>query len=244
MVQEKESSGTVTALSVIGIVFGLIGMMGSFIPCLGAFAFFIGIPAAIVSGIGLFIAQSKKCQNTFAIVALVISLIGVVISGIQYFSIISLGEHARRELERTSKVDVQPKSRPERQTTPQTRVERTDKESKPGEPIPQSLPKVAHKDIKPAGELSEAEAKELVTKYYESRGEWAGTFLIDNIEKIRIETYSPGKIFVHVKYHFKAIPGNPKGRTDSGIDQRVFNVEWKGDNYLVTYMKGYNSAIF
>jgi hypothetical protein len=99
---ELKDSGTVTALSVIGLVFGLIGMLGSFIPCIGSLAFYVGIPAAIASAIALGIAFSQNAKRTFAIVALTISLIGVVISGWQYFSIISTGEKARKELEKLS----------------------------------------------------------------------------------------------------------------------------------------------
>lgn len=89
---ELKESGTVTAMSVIGLVFGLIGMLGSFIPCLGSFAFYIALPAAIASGIGLGIAYSQNAKRTFAIVALTISLIGVVISGWQLYSIASVGQ--------------------------------------------------------------------------------------------------------------------------------------------------------
>jgi hypothetical protein len=94
-----KESGTVTALSVIGLVFGLIAMLGSFVPCLGALAFFIGIPAALVSALGLGIAYSQDAKRTFAIVALTISLIGVVISGVQYYSIVSAGDAARRQMQ-------------------------------------------------------------------------------------------------------------------------------------------------
>ena len=99
MAEQLKDSGTVTTLSVIGLVFGLIGMLGSFIPCIGSLAFFIGIPAAIISGIGLLIAYKQNAKRTFAIVALTISLIGVVISGIQYFTIISAGKSAQQQLE-------------------------------------------------------------------------------------------------------------------------------------------------
>lgn len=99
MVEELRESGTVTALSVIGFVFGLIGMLGSFIPCLGSLAFFVGIPAAIASGAALVVANIQKAKRTFAIVALTISLIGVVISGWQYFSIVSAGEKARQQIQ-------------------------------------------------------------------------------------------------------------------------------------------------
>ena len=98
--EELKDSGAVTALSVIGLVFGLIGMLGSFIPCLGSLAFFVGIPAAIVSGIALAIAYAQRAKRTFAIVALTISLIGVVVSGWQYFTIVSAGEKARQQMQR------------------------------------------------------------------------------------------------------------------------------------------------
>lgn len=97
--EELKDSGTVTAMSVVGFVFGLIGMLGSFIPCIGAWAFYVGIPAAIISAIGLGIAYSQHAKRTFAIVAVTISLIGVVISGWQYFSIISAGKEAKREID-------------------------------------------------------------------------------------------------------------------------------------------------
>ena len=99
MSEELKDSGIVTALSVVGLVFGLIGMLGSFIPCIGSLAFYIGIPAAIISAIALGVAYSQKAKRTFAIVALTISLIGVVISGWQYFSIISANKNAQQQLE-------------------------------------------------------------------------------------------------------------------------------------------------
>ena len=95
-----KDSGTVTVLSVIGLVFGLIGMLASFVPCLGALAFLVGMPAALASGIGLAVAYSQHAKRTFAIVALTISLIGVVISGAQYMTIVSAGKAAHDELQR------------------------------------------------------------------------------------------------------------------------------------------------
>jgi dolichyl-phosphate-mannose--protein O-mannosyl transferase len=103
MSEGLKDSGTVTALSVIGLVFGLIGMLGSFIPCIGSIAFYVGIPAAIISAIALGVAYSQKAKQTFAIVALTISLIGVVISGWQYFSIVTAGKNAQQQLEHMSK---------------------------------------------------------------------------------------------------------------------------------------------
>lgn len=100
MSADQKESGAVTAMSVVGFVFGLIGMLGSFIPCIGSLAFYIGIPAALISAIALGIAYSQNAKKTFTIVALTISLIGVIISGWQYFSIISAGEKAKQELQK------------------------------------------------------------------------------------------------------------------------------------------------
>ena len=100
MVEEQKNSGIVTALATVAFVFGLVGMLGSFIPCIGALAFYVGIPAAIIAIIALFIAKSQNAKNTFVIVALVISLIGVAISGWQYFSIKAKGEQSRQGLQR------------------------------------------------------------------------------------------------------------------------------------------------
>jgi hypothetical protein len=98
MAEELKDNGAVTALSVVGLVFGLIGMLGSLLPCIGALAFYVGVPGALASGLALGIAYSQNAKRQFAIAALTISLIGVVISGYQYFSIMSAGESARQEL--------------------------------------------------------------------------------------------------------------------------------------------------
>jgi hypothetical protein len=104
MTEELKESGTVTALSVIGLVFGTIGMIGSFVPCLGALAFYVGIPASLASGIALGIAYSQHARRTLAIVALTISLIGVVISGWQFFTVAAIGTEAHRSLSQAQRM--------------------------------------------------------------------------------------------------------------------------------------------
>jgi uncharacterized membrane protein len=83
-------------------------MLGSFVPCIGSLAFIIGIPAAIVSFVALGIAYSQNAKKTFAVVAVTISMIGVLISGIQYFSIVSAGKQAQKEMERWSRESAPP----------------------------------------------------------------------------------------------------------------------------------------
>lgn len=92
MAEELKDSGTVTAVAVVGFVFGLIAMMGSFVPCLGAFAIWLAVPAAIISGVAVGIANSQKAKKTFAIVALTVSLIGLVVSGIQAISLMGASD--------------------------------------------------------------------------------------------------------------------------------------------------------
>jgi len=77
MESAQKTSGIVTALAVVGFVFGLIGMLGSFVPIVGIFAIKICIGAALISGLSLVIAFAQNANRTFPVVALTISLIGV-----------------------------------------------------------------------------------------------------------------------------------------------------------------------
>lgn len=79
----KEASGTTIVMSVIALVFGIIGLLTSFIPCLGAFAVWLALPSSILAGVATYLAYSKAEPKTFPLVALTISAIGLVISGSQ-----------------------------------------------------------------------------------------------------------------------------------------------------------------
>lgn len=102
MTEELKQSGVVTTLSVIGFVFGIIGLFGSFIPFLGGIAFYVGLPASLISAVALIIAKSQKAKQTFAIVALTVSLIGVSISYFQYYQINKFVDKAKQELTGTA----------------------------------------------------------------------------------------------------------------------------------------------
>jgi tetratricopeptide (TPR) repeat protein len=92
--------------------------------------------------------------------------------------------------------------------------------------------------------LTREQLNSSIINFYKSRGEWAGIFEIDYIEKVRIENISPNFKKVHVRYRFKPIPGNRAGRTDTGYDQRVFIVKKIGGSFEVTQMLGHMSAVF
>ncbi len=92
----QKQSGIVTAMSVVGLVFGLIGMMGSFIPIIGIFAIKICVGAAILSGLAVVLALSQNVSRTFPIVSLTISLIGISMIYVQISKIESATETVRK----------------------------------------------------------------------------------------------------------------------------------------------------
>lgn len=93
MPEYLKESNTVTVLSVLGFIFGLMGMLASFIPLIGSVAFFIGIPAAILSGVACYVAKAERVKQTFAITALTVSLVGISVSAWQYYTIVSVARH-------------------------------------------------------------------------------------------------------------------------------------------------------
>jgi len=88
------------------------------------------------------------------------------------------------------------------------------------------------------------EIEKLVVDYYSKNGEWAGVFVIDHIEKLKIKNVSSNEKEVHVRYKYRPIPGNKKGRKDSGYDQRIFILKKNVGKYSIVRMLGYQSARF
>lgn len=84
---QRPESGTATALAVVSIIFGTIGLLGSFIPCLGTAAIFVAIPAALCGAGATYIAKTKGSSIGLPVASLVVSLLGVIISGIQIMAI-------------------------------------------------------------------------------------------------------------------------------------------------------------
>ena len=83
----KQASSMTTVLSVVALVFGIIGMLASFIPCLGAFAIWLSLPSSILAGAATYLAHTNGESKTFPLVALTISTIGLVISGSQMLAL-------------------------------------------------------------------------------------------------------------------------------------------------------------
>jgi hypothetical protein len=87
-------------------------------------------------------------------------------------------------------------------------------------------------------------AKQAVIFFYQTRGVWAGVFVMDSIIRINYQKLNDRSYTLNVEYHYTPIPNNRLRRTDSGVDQRVFTLEIFGGNYTITSMGGYHSAVF
>ena len=84
--------------------------------------------------------------------------------------------------------------------------------------------------------------RNMVTDYYNTRSEWVGTFALDAIMRWRLEEVDSGRKRVHVEYRYVPVPGNQKGRRDTGVDQRIFDFVWTNGSWRVTSMGGHMSA--
>ncbi len=94
----SNQSGLVTTLAVISLVFGIIGLLGSFIPCLGAFALFISGPSLVIGVVAFFVAKSKEVGIGLSVAASTISAIGLVISLMQGAALTSVASETTKEL--------------------------------------------------------------------------------------------------------------------------------------------------
>lgn len=89
---------------------------------------------------------------------------------------------------------------------------------------------------------SQAAVKRLVTDYYNTQGEWAGTFTLGSVDRLRLQKINDAKIIAHVRYRYVPVLGNYRGRTDTGYDQRTFQLVNHGNGWQAASMGGYMSA--
>ncbi|WP_165749421.1 hypothetical protein [Cellulophaga sp. Z1A5H] len=81
--QSNKSNSNI--LSIVGIVFGISSLIFSVIPCLGVFAIIFGAIAIILSIIAVIRVFMLEQTKILAIIALVISLLGMASLGFQFF---------------------------------------------------------------------------------------------------------------------------------------------------------------
>jgi hypothetical protein len=94
--QTLKESTAVTALSAIGLVFGFLGLIGAFIPCFGTVAFLIALPGILAAVLALALAFAQNASRTFPFISLAVSLLGVVLSGLHQYGMMSMVERMQR----------------------------------------------------------------------------------------------------------------------------------------------------
>lgn len=100
---QKREDTLVTTLGVIGLVLAILTFILAFVPCVGAFAFYIGLLAMLLSGIGLYLAFQRKVNKGLLIAALIVSIVGSFFSYLQFALITSANKIMidERHIERT-----------------------------------------------------------------------------------------------------------------------------------------------
>jgi uncharacterized membrane protein YphA (DoxX/SURF4 family) len=73
----QKPSGGWKVMGIISVVLGGLSILFSFVPCLGAYAMYSGVLAAIISIVAFVMANSAKAPKTMAIIGLLISLASI-----------------------------------------------------------------------------------------------------------------------------------------------------------------------
>ena len=72
-------------MGVASLVLGIVGLVFSFIPCLGSWGIFLTVPGVVLGAVGLASAAKKNAPKGLAIAGLVCSIIGSAIAGYQWY---------------------------------------------------------------------------------------------------------------------------------------------------------------
>ena len=100
-------------MGIASLVLGIVGLVFSFIPCLGTYGIFLTIPGIVFGAIGIAkAAKNNGAGKGLAIAGLVCSIIGSVIAGYQWYVLhkASSGlseaiEDISKEIQKTEKLD-------------------------------------------------------------------------------------------------------------------------------------------
>ena len=103
MTEENNKSGLVKGLGIGGLVLGIVALIISFVPCLGAYAIYPGILAIIMSIFGMVKASKQGLKKGLLIAALIISVIGSGIAAWQYSNLLAVESAAEDAMEQMEK---------------------------------------------------------------------------------------------------------------------------------------------
>lgn len=81
---KQNFSAIAVILSVTALVFGLIGLLGSFVPLFGIFALNIAVPASLIGALAVITAYVRNTNKAFPVAVLTVCLLGTGISAYQY----------------------------------------------------------------------------------------------------------------------------------------------------------------
>lgn len=84
---QPQGSGAAMGLGIAGLVIGIVSLLISFIPCLGALAIYPGAVAVILAGVGLGLSMKANKVSGLSVAALCVSVIACGIAGWQYYTI-------------------------------------------------------------------------------------------------------------------------------------------------------------
>ncbi len=76
----ENNNEKMNAMGLVGMILGILAVIISFIPCLGAYAIFPGVVGIIFSVLGM-----KKVQKGMAIAGLVCSIVGTSVAAWQWY---------------------------------------------------------------------------------------------------------------------------------------------------------------
>jgi ABC-type transport system involved in cytochrome c biogenesis permease subunit len=82
-------------MGIVALVLGIIGLLGSWIPCLNIFSVFFSVVAIILGAIAYSQAKKGNASTTMPIIALILGVVGTIITIVMYlFVAASINENA------------------------------------------------------------------------------------------------------------------------------------------------------
>lgn len=93
----------------------------------------------------------------------------------------------------------------------------------------------------PSGELEESDARRQIMRYYATRSEWSGQYVMRRIVRMRMDRASPDRIEAHTGYDYQCILPQCGGASD-GYDARIFTFQRSGSGWRVVHMSGHMTA--
>lgn len=86
----------------------------------------------------------------------------------------------------------------------------------------------------------EAEIQHKAKQFYDTRGEWAGTFVIQRFLQQRIADQTDTRFVAHLEYEWAF----KQDTSRTGTDQRTFQFEFHDNQWQITQMGGNLSGQF